>query len=226
VFCEADVCGWVTQPANTWSNLGFLVVGLFVVRLARAEGAPRAGLLGPIAIATGLASTAFHATSTLAGQLADQSVMFLESSLFIVLNVGRLRPIDSKGESVGVLPARRPIAARTLIAIYCVLAACSTALLLRFETMGIALFIGHVVTFLSLEAWLARRHRETTRYGALSLVGVTFASSYALWWLDKLRILCDPQNHLFTAHGAWHLLGATSFYFWYRHYAQFEPPVG
>jgi hypothetical protein len=24
-FCEETLCGWVKQPANTWSNIGFLV---------------------------------------------------------------------------------------------------------------------------------------------------------------------------------------------------------
>lgn len=205
MFCEADVCGWVTQPANTWSNLGFVVVGLWVLHLARKEGRAVAGLLGPIALATGVASTAFHATSTLFGQLADQSVMFLESALFVVLNVARVRAIG----------------ARTLIAAYLALALGSIVLLLRFETLGIAIFVAHVITFLGLELVLAFRRPRTTSYRALLGVGVTFVSSYALWWLDRLRILCDPHNHVFTAHGAWHLLGAASFYFWYRHYAQF-----
>ncbi|MBM6401120.1 hypothetical protein [Phycicoccus sonneratiae] len=29
-FCEAAHPGWVRQPANTWSNLGFVVAGLAV----------------------------------------------------------------------------------------------------------------------------------------------------------------------------------------------------
>jgi hypothetical protein len=27
-FCEDAVCGWVREPANTWSNAGFLVAGI------------------------------------------------------------------------------------------------------------------------------------------------------------------------------------------------------
>ena len=29
-FCEAATTGWVRQPVNTWSNLGFVVAGLAV----------------------------------------------------------------------------------------------------------------------------------------------------------------------------------------------------
>ena len=29
-FCEAARPGWIRQPANTWSNLGFVVAGLAI----------------------------------------------------------------------------------------------------------------------------------------------------------------------------------------------------
>ncbi len=138
--------------------------------------------------------------------MLDQGVMFLESSLFITLNIARLRPL-------------RP---RTEIAIYAALVVASAALLLLFTSAGIVLFIAHVVVFLSLELAAAFRYRKQTRYGALIAVGITFVLSYTLWWLDKLGVACNPDNHIFTGHAAWHLLGALSFWFWYRHYAQFE----
>jgi hypothetical protein len=205
-FCERPLCGFVTEPANTWTNVGFLAVGLVVIALARRDHAPRAGLLGPIALATAVASSALHATSTFVGQALDQGVMLFESALFVVLNLDRL--------------SRRP--PRQLGLIYASIVAPSVALLLAFPESGIALFVTHVVVFLALELRLAFRDFAKTRYRALAGVGATFVASYALWWLDRLGVVCDPDNHVFTAHGAWHLLGAASFYFWYRHYAQFE----
>ena len=26
-FCEAELCQWVTKPAESWSNIGFIIVG-------------------------------------------------------------------------------------------------------------------------------------------------------------------------------------------------------
>ena len=49
-----------------------------------------------------------------------------------------------------------------------------------------------------------------------------FGVSYAIWWLDRLGVICDPTNHLVTGHAVWHLLGAASFLFWYRFLAQFD----
>src|SRR5690349_14162358 len=82
-FCEARLCGWVTEPANTWSNVGFFIVGAIVLSDARRNGRLIAGSLGLIAVLTGIGSTAFHGTSTFAGQALDQSAMFLESGFFV-----------------------------------------------------------------------------------------------------------------------------------------------
>jgi hypothetical protein len=49
-FCEAPVCGWVTEPENTWSNVGFFIVGAIVLSDARRTGRQIAGSLGLIAI--------------------------------------------------------------------------------------------------------------------------------------------------------------------------------
>jgi hypothetical protein len=206
-MCEATVRGLVAQPANTWSNLGFFAVAAWIFWLARRERAPVAGLLAPIGFATGVGSIAFHATDTLAGQLVDQSLMFLESSFFVVVNLRR----------VGALAT-----VRSLLLVYAALVVGSTAALIAFPTTGIAIFIAHVVAFLGLEAFLLARRREGIRTRALLGVGACFAVAYAAWWLDHLRIVCDPDNHLLNGHAVWHLIGALSFFFWYRHYAQLE----
>ncbi len=117
--------------------------------------------------------------------------------------------------------ARGPAPAR-LVAFYVCLFGASTALLLRFETLGVALFTTHMVVFAAIEVRLLARDRGTIDHRPLWWVVGLFALSYGLWWLDKLRIICDPRNHVFTLHSAWHFLGAASFYFWFGFYAQFE----
>lgn len=209
-FCEAPLCSWITQPADTWTNVGFLVVAGWVLWRARRDGVPILRWLGWIAVATGLGSAAFHATSTLAGQLVDQNVMLLESSLFIALNVARWR--------------RR--SGRVVAGVFVAALAPAAILLAVFTEAGVILFAAQVVVFLSIELRLFVRDRGATRYGALATVGALFAASWGVWWLDRLKILCDPDNHVFTAHGLWHFLGALSFVFWYRHYRQFRWEAG
>src|SRR5262245_41198911 len=89
-FCEAPLCGWIVHPAETWSNVGFFVVGVLILRRARRAGGGPSSLLGPIAILTGVGSTLFHATGTFFGEAVDLSAMYLQSSLFIALGARRL----------------------------------------------------------------------------------------------------------------------------------------
>ncbi len=205
-FCEEPLCAVVTEPANTWSNVGFFVAGWWILRLAKRAQRRDAGWLGWVAIATGAGSVAFHATSTLAGQLVDQNAMFLESSWFVALNAARSWGLSRTGR----------------LRLYAIWALISFSLLFALPTWGIGLFVAHVLVFLGLELRLFLRDRATTNYRPLLLVGLSFVASWGLWWLDKLGLVCDPQNHVLNGHALWHLLGALSFVFWYQHYAQFE----
>ena len=205
-LCEADLCGWVTQPANTWSNVGFFLAGAWVLATSRREERPLAGAIGWLAIATGLGSIAFHATSTLAGQLVDQSAMLLESAFFVVASLASLVALSR---------------ARALV-LYATLSLGAAAVMLVLPTAGIALFASEMVAFGVLELVLLRRGPRIS-YRPLVGVVVLFVVSYAAWWIDRLGVVCDPDNHVFGLHALWHFLGAASFPFWYRHFAQRTP---
>src|SRR3954452_24155952 len=88
-FCEAARDGWVKQPANSFSNLGFVVAGLLVARRAGRAGQlgdvrpRRAGLATAYAcvvVFLGPASAAMHATQAEAGGQLDLLSMYLVAS--------------------------------------------------------------------------------------------------------------------------------------------------
>lgn len=202
-LCEANVCGWVTQPANTWSNVGFFLVGAWVLAVARREQRALAGTVGLLAIATGLGSIAFHATSTLAGQLLDQGAMLLESGLFVVVSLAMLTRLERSAA----------------LALYVLASIVGLGLLVTIPTAGIALFAVEMTLFGLLELALLRRGPRIS-YAPLATVVALFVVAYAAWWTERLGVLCDPDNHVFGLHALWHFLGAASFPFWYRHFAQ------
>jgi hypothetical protein len=206
-FCEERLCAWVAEPANTWSNVGFFLVGPLIVWRARRERRPLAGLLGPIALLTGLASVLFHATATLLAQLLDLSAMYLETGLFITSGLARWRPWT----------------APRLASLYLALVASSIAIAILVPTAGIAVFAAHAAAFAALELRAFLRDRADS-YRPLAVACALFLLSLLVWWLDQSGVVCDPKNHLFGLHAAWHLLGALSFWFWYQHLAQFERP--
>ena len=87
-FCEAARAGWIRQPANTWSNLGFVVAGLSIAwyageraRLGVTLGA-HPGLATAYAVLVvllGPGSMAMHATQTDLGGHLDLLSMYLVS---------------------------------------------------------------------------------------------------------------------------------------------------
>jgi Ceramidase len=204
-FCEEPRCAWVVHPAETWSNVGFFLVGWLILRRARGRPFRPSLLLGLIMILTGVGSTLFHATGTFFGEALDLGSMYLQSSLFIALNARRLWRWQP-----------RPTAA-----LFAAILVPSLALLLAIRTLGVPLFIAQVVLFVALELRLLLRY-GSGRYGPLWAAVGAFALSYASWWLDKLGIVCNPRNHILTGHSVWHFLGALGGWYWYRFYSQFD----
>lgn len=55
---------------------------------------------------------------------------------------------------------------------------------------------------------------------------ITFLIAWGFWWLDFLHIVCNPNNHVLTLHGMWHLLNGLVFWFAFRHYEETTRPRG
>ena len=89
-WCEQELCAWVTNPANTWSNVAYLVVGIWIWRRARRSGRPELQLFGPATVAVGVFSGIYHASYTWALQLFDFVGMFLFCFLVLTSNALRL----------------------------------------------------------------------------------------------------------------------------------------
>ena len=88
-YCEQLRTGWVKQPANTWSDLAFVVVGLSLLTVVGSEnrgssgsnpflsGSWMASLYGWVIIFMGPGSMYFHASFTDWGGFLDSTSMFL-----------------------------------------------------------------------------------------------------------------------------------------------------
>ena len=217
-FCEAARSGWVRQPANTVSNLGFVVAGLAIAWYA----ADRARLGGTLArwpgLATGYAvvvvllgpaSAAMHATQSVLGGRLDLLSMYLVAGFALAYAVMRW---VRRGPWV-------------LVAGYAaVLAASELA-----ENLGGHVPVVHhagnlafavaIVAAVGVELALWRRAdpRQDVRFG-LSAVGALLLA-FAIWSPAQTGSpLCDPTS-LLQGHAAWHLLDAVAAYLLFRHYA-------
>lgn len=212
-FCEAARGGWVKQPANTWSNLGFVGAGLAVAwhagRAPFSGGRGLATAYACLVVVIGPASAAMHATQSSAGGQLDLLSMYLVASFAaayaLMRLAGRGRAFFAAAfavfvagcELVGLWPREVPV--------------------VRFAgnvAFG-ALLLTAVVAEVRLWRRAHSRSRTDLRWGAAALASILVA--FAIWNLTKAP-WCDP-NSLLQGHAVWHLLGAVAAYCLFRLWA-------
>jgi hypothetical protein len=202
-WCEAELCGWITNPVNTWSNLAYLVLGVAMWRIARASGRSELTLFGPASVAVGVCSGVYHASYTWMLQFLDFVGMFVFCFVVMTRNALRLRWIG---------PRRQVAFFATGVAV------ASAAVPPLFE-IGFpiqATVAALVFTLIGQEIALRRTTRADYRpyFAALGLLGAGAVCSL----LDVTRAWCDPADHLLQGHAAWHLLSAASLFALFRFY--------
>jgi hypothetical protein len=206
-FCEEPLCSWVREPANTWSNLGFLIAGLVILARARHDRALHLRGLGWICIATALGSSFYHASESRIGQIFDWAGMYLGAVYMLSVNVRRLFRWGAS--------AIRALFWLGFVGLASIMIAAPGAASALYTVQ---------TTFccVALELALFFRYRRVTRYACLAGYWSVFLVAYTLWILDAKRVLCNPTNHVMNGHAAWHLLDAAALYLMYRYYRQFD----
>ena len=215
-FCEAGRSGLVRQPANTFSNVGFVVAGLAVAIRARyadrlGDVLPRrpglATAYGVVVVLLGPCSAAMHASQSAVGETLDLTSMYLVASFAAGYALTRWLRRDrvffgqvfllsvAACELVGRISQHVPVVVQS-------------------GNLGFAALL---VTAVCLEVALWRRGPERTRlvWGAGAVLAILVA--FAIWNLDQ-SLWCDPHS-LVQGHAIWHLLCAVSAYLLFRLWA-------
>jgi hypothetical protein len=212
-YCEALQPGRVRQPVNTWSSLLFIIAGLVVVAPRPARGRPEPlvlqTLFGMLAVYLGVGSMAFHATQSDIGGFIDSSGMYLLPSLFIAVQVGRLRGHDVRWTGAGWAGGNAALFS-----------------LDRWEpTLATELFTGLIVVLAVVLVPVLRRERWSwSVHGPLVGVVGSFLTGTAVWLLSGTGApLCRPDS-AFQGHAVWHLATATSVALLYE-YVRRAPPL-
>lgn len=220
-FCEAARDWMVRQPANTFSNVGFVVAGLLIAWHAGLRSNVDAGLwahrhlptaMACVVVLLGPGSAAMHATQSAIGGHLDLLSMYLIASFAAAYAAMRwLRggaPLLAVAFAGGVA--------------FCELVGAWDGSLPVVMHPGNAAFALLLVLATALEVLIMRRGETRARrgYAYTSLASILIA--FAIWNATKTW-LCAPHS-LVQGHAIWHLLGAVAAYFLYRFYAsEFRP---
>ncbi|MCP3424198.1 ceramidase domain-containing protein [Nocardioides pinisoli] len=216
-FCERARDGLVLQPANSLSNLGFVVAGLLVAHHAQRRTAPPHGdhvmsttvatFFACVVVLLGPGSAAMHATQSAWGGHLDLLSMYLVAGFAAAW--------------AWVRWTRRGTASFVTAYVACV-AACELVGLWP-EPVPVVHHAGNLafgvllVVAVVLETLLWRRGEtgRVLRHGVVALAAMLVA--FTVWLLSNAG-WCDPDS-LLQGHAAWHLLGAVAAYWLYRLYA-------
>ncbi|MBK8395365.1 MAG: ceramidase domain-containing protein [Leptospiraceae bacterium] len=211
-FCERNLCSYITTPANTWSNLSYIFIGIFLLFKIRKKNTPRYLTLFPIAaILTGIASFLYHASFTFLFQFFDLSSMYLFSCILLVLNWQRIRPLEIS----------------KLISLFFILILSSIILLYFFKKYGILIFGLHLVIAICLEYRIYLSQKSSKFSGLKYYTNFLFAIfcfflALFIWILDFKKIICYPDNHILQGHAVWHILTSFCYLFLFRFYDEIK----
>jgi hypothetical protein len=213
-FCENNLCSFISAPANTWSNLAFIFVGIYLIFVSRKKNNFLLKLFGPIAILCGLSSLIYHATFSYFWQIFDNLAMFFFASLLIIFNLFRFK---TKNFSV-----------KNWVFFYVLLNIFSFIIFYYQKTflginVGIIIFIFQILIILFTEFLLYKKYKNEYKLNNLLIAFAILLTAWGIWWLDFLKIWCDPATlHIINGHAIWHVLNSLSFIFVYKFYKQFS----
>ncbi len=206
IWCEEQLCSWIREPANTFSNIAYIIVGILILINARKFSYPHLRMLGWFSILLGLMSAFYHATSSFFGEVLDYSSMFLISAYVLVANLSRLFIWS---------PRKVAISALLLFTI-------SVMGLVQLRTVGAVFFFVQITAAVIVEFVLrSRSEQKANQHNMWISLGLLLVA-WAIWSLDTHRIVCDPKNHFINGHAIWHVMTAISIWFLFKFYSQFE----
>ena len=212
-FCEAARDGLVRQPANTFSNAGFVVAGLLVAHHAGRLTADAvmsrsvATFFACVVVLLGPGSAAMHATQSEWGGHLDMLSMYLVAGFAASWAWVRW---SRRGTSAFVAAYVACVAACELVGLW-------PGSIPVVHYSGNLAFGVLLVAAVVLETLVWRRGETEIvfRHGVVALVAMLVA--FTIWLLSNAG-WCDPDS-LLQGHAAWHLLCAVSAYWLFRMYA-------
>lgn len=204
-FCEARLCEWVVEPSNAYTSLTKIVAGIAILWSCRRHRDVLI-ILGIAGVLQGFLGFALHATGTFWGEALDVSGMFIISGLFLAFAFRRLFGWSDRSLVIGTIGV----------------IALSVGSLLLVRPSGIYVFSLQIAVWVGLEIQLYRQSGVTTDYRFFKYLIATFAIAFAVWIADKTGAVCDPDNHVFSAHSLWHVLTSLALYWYYAYQAQFR----
>lgn len=217
-FCEAAREGFIKQPANTFSNLGFAFFGLlaayqftkgkFTAKNVLTSSTSFAFFFIVLMIALAPGSMAMHATETYLGGYFDMLTMYLVNAYIVAYALDRLFFLKP----------------RYFYLIFLLVLGITHFFhfsKLAFPLVGFAgnfIFAFFLVLTFTLEMINHFKNKTAIELKWAIASVLTMLCSFLIWTTGRdAHPWCHPYSFL-QAHAIWHILDATAIYFLFRFY--------
>ncbi|MGK0367569.1 MAG: putative membrane channel-forming protein YqfA (hemolysin III family) [Thermoproteota archaeon] len=199
-WCEPTRCSIINEPANSWSNFGYIFAAIIIlVKINQMKEVVIKHFAWAV-IAMGTFSFTYHATNNYFSQFFDFIGMFLMTSLVIAFNVQRVRGKDP----------------RNLYAQYWFIFSMNVIIFMCFDFNNRPIqqiVMLNVIPLIVLDLIAGYKEGILKKYtwfglGALSLLVAQIVSQ-----LDLKRIYCEPDNLFLHGHAMWHVIGGLGMVF-------------
>ncbi|MBX2903436.1 MAG: ceramidase domain-containing protein [Chitinophagales bacterium] len=221
-FCEnTNMFDPIRQPVNTFTNVIYLLVGLYVLGVAWRDWRQQkrynlisanpwySFVYGIIQVYLFVASSYFHAGLTLFGRDLDYSGVFSLSLYPLMYFTHRIVLMVRGLPSNGKHPKEVLFLTIGFSILYVYLTFFSPPVIGRFIVLGM------IVTMFIFAIIIENKDPGKTNklYMWLTLASISLAVMF--FEFDNQRILCSPDSFI-QPHGLWHLLGGVAgFYFYF-----------
>lgn len=209
-WCEAQNNSWIIEPANTWSNLAYITMGLFIANHSQKFKSKAIRSYAWVMIAMGLCSGIYHASYTFVLQILDFFGMYLMTYLMALIQMKRLGWVE---DTMSPRNFWGLVMGTTIFTVWC-------DLYTNFPIQSIIAI--QTLFILGSEAliWKRRTIDYPVHYfwfGAIFMfVAITFSA------LDVSRTMCNPNDHWIQGHALWHIFSSIGITLTYLHHSQFD----
>jgi hypothetical protein len=207
-WCEETLCQWISEPANTWSNLGYMIVAVIITIIAyRNHHDSKLKQFGPIIFFMGAMSFFYHQSNFYGSQILDFVGMFFFVGWAKGMNLIRIGKLEEKK----LIPFNIIVAVIYTIAMHIMYVTG-----IKFQM--IVLISGFII--IATEIMAQRKRRTDLGWFLASVATLIVAFGFSI--SDGKRIWCDPSQHgwFSQGHAVWHWTAAIGMFFIYKHYSQ------
>ncbi len=224
-FCEMNRFDQlIVQPSNTWSNLGYIIIGLMFISIAKndhkyehkknvnnllAKFPGFSYLIGFSALYMGFGSFMYHATLTFFFQKLDQTGMYFLFVAFLSYVLFKLFPqIKFRGKMY--VSNKFFIISAVIVQLLFFFFLWKLPINILFPSLTLSFFAANFILITKI------RNSESI-LSLLKASAITLLIAASIWFLDITNKLCSPTS-IFQGHALWHLLNTVSIFLAYLYY--------